>query len=108
MRTIAQADILLPQAEAVPEGDGEAARGLTLPVLEHSGRQYVPVFTSEDRLTELAPHAPAFLTVSAGMLGASWPSDELWLAVNPGSETGATLPPQTVRMLPAYAGPAEG
>ena len=34
---------------------------------------------------------------------ANWPSDELWLAVNPGTEDGLTLPPDAVQSLPIYA-----
>ena len=34
---------------------------------------------------------------------ANWPSDELWLAVNPGTEDGLTLPPDAVSSLPVYA-----
>ena len=42
------------------------------------------------------------MSVTAAELGANWPSDELWLAVNPGTEEGLTLPPDAVRSLPAY------
>jgi hypothetical protein len=39
-------------------------------------------------------------------LAANWPSDDLWLAVNPASEQGLGLPPDVVRSLPIYAAAA--
>ena len=36
-------------------------------------------------------------------LAANWPSEELWLAVDPGSENGLSLPPQAVQALASYA-----
>jgi hypothetical protein len=34
----------------------------------------------------------------------NWPSEDVWLAVNPASENGLGLPPDLVRALPVLAG----
>jgi hypothetical protein len=53
-----------------------------------------------------APDIEDAVSVNAAELAANWPSDDLWLAVNPGTEVGLTLPPDAVRSLPAYTDPA--
>jgi hypothetical protein len=37
-------------------------------------------------------------------LAANWPSEDVWLAVNPASEDGLGLPADVVRALPVFAG----
>jgi hypothetical protein len=37
-------------------------------------------------------------------LAAGWPDDDLWMAVDPASEQGLTLPPDVVRLLPGLVG----
>jgi hypothetical protein len=37
-------------------------------------------------------------------LAAGWPDDDLWMAVDPASEQGLTLPPDVVRLLPDLVG----
>ena len=101
MRAVANSDVVVPQAN-VPPG-GEAPEGsLSLPVIEQDGTSYVPVFTSEATMNSAAPELEEAVAVSAAELGANWPSDDLWLAVNPGTEDGLTLPPDAVRSLPGY------
>ena len=73
---------------------------ISLPVIEQDGTSYVPVFTSETTMASAAPDIEDAVQVSAAELGANWPSDDLWLAVNPGTEDGLTLPPDAVRSLP--------
>jgi hypothetical protein len=51
---------------------------------------------------EAAPDIDDAVSVPAAALGANWPSDDLWLAVNPGTEGGLTLPPDAVKSLPVY------
>jgi len=42
------------------------------------------------------------------VLAASWPGEDLWLAVNPATEDGLALPPDVVRALAGYVqGPEE-
>lgn len=101
MRAVAGADVVVPQAagsgaERAPDGS------ISLPVIEQDGTSYVPVFTSEDTMHEAAPDIEDAVSVSAAELGANWPSEDLWLAVNPGTEDGLTLPPDAVRSLPVY------
>lgn len=101
MRAVAASEVVVPQApgaevEDLPEGS------ISLPVIEEDGTSYVPVFTSEATMGEAAPDVADAVTVSASELAANWPDDDLWLAVNPGTEDGLTLPPDAVRSLPVY------
>jgi hypothetical protein len=100
MRAVASSDVVVPQAggadAAAPDGS------ISLPVIEQDGTSYVPVFTSETTMATAAPDIEDAVSVSAAELGANWPSDELWMAVNPGTEDGLTLPPDAVRSLPVY------
>ena len=100
MRAVAASDVVVPQAggpdSVAPDGS------ISLPVIEQDGTSYVPVFTSESTMATAAPDIEDAVSVSAAELGANWPSDELWMAVNPGTEDGLTLPPDAVRSLPVY------
>ena len=100
MRAVARSQVVVPQAvapdSALPEGS------ISLPVIEQDGTSYVPVFTSEATMASAAPDVEDAVSVDAAELGANWPSDELWLAVNPGTDEGLTLPPDAVRSLPDY------
>jgi hypothetical protein len=101
MRAVASIEVMVPQtgrsADEMPDGS------LTLPVIEQDGTSYVPVFTSEATMKEAAPGLDGAVSVPVTALSANWPSDELWLAVNPGTEGGLTLPPDAVKSLPGYA-----
>ena len=100
MRAIATTDVVVPQASSA---DGDLPDGsISLPVIEQDGTSYVPVFTSEATMAAAAPDIEDAVSVNAAELAANWPSDDLWLAVNPGTEDGLTLPPDAVRSLPAY------
>jgi hypothetical protein len=99
MRAVATSEVVVPQAD----GAGDAPDGsISLPVIEQDGTSYVPVFTSQSTMNAAAPDIEASVSVSAAELGANWPSEDLWLAVNPGTEDGLTLPPDAVRSLPVY------
>ena len=104
MRAVATAEIVVPQAPDAA-ADGVPDGSISLPVIEQDGTSYVPVFTSEETMHAAAPELGDAVAVSAAELGANWPSDDLWLAVNPGTEDGLTLPPDAVRSLPAYTDP---
>ena len=100
MRAIATTEVVVPQAASA---EGDLPDGLiSLPVIEQDGTSYVPVFTSEATMAAAAPDIEDAVSVNAAELAANWPSDDLWLAVNPGTEDGLTLPPDAVRSLPAY------
>jgi hypothetical protein len=101
MRAVATAEIVVPQAAgADPAGVPDGS--ISLPVIEQDGTSYVPVFTSESTMATAAPDIEDAVSVKASELAANWPDDELWLAVNPGTEDGLTLPPDAVRSLPTY------
>ena len=100
MRAIATTEVVVPQA-ASAEGDLPDG-SISLPVIEQDGTSYVPVFTSEATMAAAAPDIEDAVSVNAAELAANWPSDDLWLAVNPGTEDGLTLPPDAVRSLPTY------
>ena len=101
MRAVAGSDVVVPQAVAAEREDIEQG-SISLPVIEQDGTSYVPVFTSERTMSEAAPDIEDAVTVAASDLAANWPSEDLWLAVNPGTEDGLTLPPDAVRSLPVY------
>ena len=101
MRAVASTEVMVPQAGGTDDDLPDGA--LTLPVIEQDGTSYVPVFTSEATMNLAAPDIGGAVSVPVAALGANWPSDELWLAVNPGTEGGLTLPPDAVRSLPDYA-----
>jgi hypothetical protein len=102
MRAVATSEVVVPQTTPAP-GQEAPEGSLSLPVIEQDGTQYVPVFTSQTVMQSAAPDLEDAVSVPAAQLGANWPSDELWLAVNPGTEDGLTLPPDAVRSLPSYA-----
>ncbi len=104
MRAVATAEIVVPQA-ASADVDGVPDGSISLPVIEQDGTSYVPVFTSESTMATAAPDIEDAVSVNAAELAANWPDDELWLAVNPGTEDGLTLPPDAVRSLPTYVDP---
>ncbi|MBA2769637.1 MAG: SseB family protein [Sporichthyaceae bacterium] len=101
MRAVAGSDVVVPQVSTQAEED-TAEGSIDLPVIEQDGTSYVPVFTSEATMAEAAPDVEDAVSVSAAELGANWPSEDLWLAVNPGTEDGLSLPPEAVRSMPVY------
>jgi hypothetical protein len=101
MRAVACIEVMVPQAGATDDDLPDGA--LSLPVIEQDGTSYVPVFTSEATMNQAAPDIGGAVSVPVAALSANWPSDELWLAVNPGTEGGLTLPPDAVKSLPGYA-----
>jgi hypothetical protein len=102
LRDLAQSIGLLPQAP--PSGDEQPPEdGVMLPVIEQDGTRYIPVFTSEDALRAAGGDPATAVRLPIAQLAAQWPSDDLWLAVNPASEQGVALPPDLVRALPIFA-----
>lgn len=94
---------LLPQE--IPEGAEPPPEGaIALPVIEQDGTSYVPVFTSAEALASAGADPASAIEVPLAQLAAGWPDDELWLAVDPASEAGLTLPPDVVRALPGFVG----
>lgn len=96
LRILAEGDVLLPQLEPV-----DPEEGMKLPFIEQEGTRYVLVFSSQERLTESGIEVQDTVTMNGGQLGASWPDEDLWLAINPGSEQSVAVPPDAVRALPS-------
>lgn len=97
LRALASGDVVLPQLEPVDPNEG-----MKLPYIEQEGTRYVLVFSSQDRLSESGIEAEDTVTMSGGQLASAWPDEEeLWLAINPGSEQSVAVPPDAVRALPS-------
>jgi len=102
LTTLAQSEVLLPVADPTDEADPQVVQ---LPVYEQQdGTRLVPVFTSETRLASAMPDVRQYRNVLMSTLGGSWPSDDLWLAVDPGSPDSLSLPADGVKALPSLAG----
>jgi hypothetical protein len=102
LRGLAGSVALLPQS---PPAEGEqppTEDAIALPVIEQDGTQYVPVFTSEDKMRAAGADPETALSVPLAGLAAGWPAEELWLAIDPASEEGLALPPDAVRALPGF------
>ena len=103
LQQLAASTALLPQE--VPEGTEPPPEGtLALPVIEQDGTHYVPVFTSQEALVSAGADPDQAVPVPVAQLAAGWPADDLWLAVDPATDHGVTLPPDVVRMLPQLVG----
>lgn len=99
LRILAVGTVVLPQLRPLDQ-----AGDLRLPVVERDGVRYILAFTSQRRLADSEVEAAETVSATGRQLGASWPTDEdLWLAINPGSELGVALPPDAVRALAATA-----
>jgi hypothetical protein len=103
LRALATSTALLPQAPPA-EGEQRPEGAIALPVIEQDGRRYIPVFTSEESLRAAGADPATAVSIPVAELAAHWPSDDVWLAVNPASEEGLGLPPDVVRALPVFAG----
>ncbi|ABD12466.1 hypothetical protein ThrDRAFT_02336 [Frankia casuarinae] len=103
---LAAAEVLLPDlGNDITDLSEEDDSLLQLPVAERQdGTQFVPTFTSEQRLAEALPEVARYRTVQVAALGRIWPSDDLLLAVDPGSEGGIALPADGLRALAAMSG----
>jgi hypothetical protein len=102
LRALATSVALLPQAPPA-EGEERPEGAIALPVIEQDGKRYIPVFTSEESLRAAGADPGSAVRIPVAQLAANWPSDDVWLAVNPASEAGLGLPPDVVRALPVFA-----
>ncbi len=102
LQALATSVAYLPQ-EGLNEGETPPDGSIAIPVIEQDGTQYVPVFTSEEALVSAGADPAAAVGLPLAELAANWPDDALWLAVNPGSESGLTLPPEGVQALATFA-----
>ncbi|MEV8086699.1 SseB family protein [Streptomyces nigra] len=100
MDTLASSDVLVPVPDDAADGDATDPGVVALPVIERSGAEpVVPVFTSEPAMAELLPTVSRYRLVPLGALASQWPSDELALSIDAGSEHPLTLTSEGVRTL---------
>lgn len=103
LQQLAASVAFLPQE--LPEGAEPPPEGaIALPVIEQDGNQFVPVFTSAEALASAGADPATAVEISVAQLAAGWPSDDLWLAVDPATPDGLTLPSDVVRALPGLVG----
>lgn len=74
------------------------------PLIEHQGRAYVPLYTSQAQAGKGAPEQEGWLKLTGAELAKMLTDDETGLAVNPGGELGVAIPPDAVAAL---KGPAQ-
>jgi hypothetical protein len=104
LRDLATSVALLPQVPP-PEGEEQPEGSIALPFIEQDGRRYIPVFTTPEALQAVGADPATAVRIPIAQLAANWPSDDVWLAVNPVSEDALGIPPQA-RPGPADAHPA--
>jgi hypothetical protein len=102
LQNLATSIAFLPQ-DGMADGQTPPDGAIAIPVIEQEGTQYVPVFTSEEALVAAGADPAPAVGLPLAELAANWPSEELWLAVDPGSENGLTVPPEAIQALAAYA-----
>ncbi len=102
LQDLATSIAFLPQ-DGMSDGETPPEGSIAIPVIEQEGTQYVPVFTSEEALVAAGADPAPAVGLPLAELAANWPSQELWLAVDPGSENGLTVPPEAIQALAAYA-----
>ena len=103
LRELAASVALLPQAPPAEGEDDGDADALRLPVIEHDGGQYIPVFTTEEALAAAGADVATAMRVPLAQLAATLPDEaNLGLAVNPANEDGLALPPEVVQALPGF------
>lgn len=102
LRELAGSTALLPQTPPAEGEEPPAEDAIALPVIEQDGTQYVPVFTSAEKMRAAGADPETALSVPLAGLAAGWPGEELWLAIDPAAEDGLALPPDAVRALPAF------
>jgi type IV secretory pathway VirJ component len=106
LRILSTSVALLPQ-DGDDDGEPQPEGTISLPMIEHEGNSYIAIFTSETALIAAGGDPGSAVSLPLAELAASWPSDELWMAVNPATEDGISLPPDVVNALPVYAMSAE-
>ncbi|MEU5090731.1 enhanced serine sensitivity protein SseB [Streptomyces sp. NPDC021356] len=82
----------------LPSGGGPHSGPLDLPTLEIEGQAYVPVFSSEEQLRQVAGHHMAFTVAPAVEFARGLPA-QVGIALNPDGVAGLPLPPQAVAEL---------
>lgn len=97
---MATGEIVIPQmGKAPPEQE------VMLPFVERLGMVYALVFSSHERLAESDLEPRDVVTMRGDKLAQAWPRHEdVWLAIDPGTDHGAALSPASVRRLASFTG----
>ncbi|MFF9022598.1 enhanced serine sensitivity protein SseB [Streptomyces eurythermus] len=82
----------------LPSGGGPDSGQLDLPTLDIDGQAYVPVFSSEEQLRQVAGSHMAYTIAPAVEFARGLPP-QVGIAVNPEGVVGIPLPPQAVAEL---------
>ncbi|NEY36422.1 enhanced serine sensitivity protein SseB [Streptomyces sp. PRKS01-65] len=82
----------------LPSGGGPHSGPLDLPALEIEGQAYVPVFSSEEQLRQVAGAHMSYTVAPAVEFARGLPP-QVGIAVNPGGVVGIPLPPPAVAEL---------
>ncbi|MFF8096813.1 enhanced serine sensitivity protein SseB [Streptomyces sp. NPDC016675] len=82
----------------LPNGGGPDSGPLDLPSLEIEGQAYVPVFSSEEQLRQVAGAQMAYTVAPAAEFARGLPP-QIGIAVNPDGVVGIPLPPPAVAEL---------
>ncbi|MEU2439869.1 enhanced serine sensitivity protein SseB [Streptomyces rubradiris] len=82
----------------LPNGGGPDSGPLDLPTLDIDGQTYVPVFSSEEQLRQVAGSHMAYTIAPAVEFARGLPP-QVGIAVNPEGVVGIPLPPQAVAEL---------
>ncbi|MEU3901024.1 enhanced serine sensitivity protein SseB [Streptomyces sp. NPDC045251] len=82
----------------LPNGGGPHSGPLDLPSLEIDGQAYVPVFSSEEQLRQVAGAQMAYTVAPAAEFARGLPP-QVGIAVNPDGVVGIPLPPPAVAEL---------
>jgi hypothetical protein len=101
MRTQSRAPLLAALGNAtvfVPKITPDEQRRLTFPLMQHEGRDYIPVFSSRKQARLGAPDHEDYLTPTGGQLVLVWP-ENVGMLINPGGQLAAALSYDDVKSI---------
>ena len=96
-------DALRESSIVVPCEQTGAPDEVEFPVIEHQGRPYVPLYTSQGQAKKGAPEQEGWLKLAGADLARMLTDDATGLAVNPGGDLGVAIPPDAVSALKGAA-----
>ncbi len=100
---VAFLDALRDSSIIVPCEQTGTADEVEFPIIEHQGRQYVPLYTSEAQAKKGAPEQDGWLKLTGADLAKMITDAETGLAVNAGGDLGVAIPPDAVQALRGVA-----
>ncbi len=104
LQALAEADVLLQMPEDADVELRPGRPGFPWPMTEIGGRTSIPLFTSIERLRDMAGPTPGPATrLPFPSVIRYWPSANTALAINPGTTLGASLPGEQIAGLAEWA-----